>query len=486
MTIASDQTATATFTANPAPPDTTIDSGPSGTIATDQASFTFSGTPAGDTAKVQCKIDAGAFADCSSPKSFTGLSEGPHTASFRAEDAAGNQDPTPATRTFTVDTTPPDTTIDSGPSGTIATDQATFTFSGTPAGDTAKVQCKIDAGAFADCSSPKSFTGLSEGPHTASFRAEDAAGNQDPTPATRTFAVDTTPPDTTIDSGPSGTIATDQASFTFSGSPAGDTAKVQCKIDAGAFADCSSPKSFTGLSEGPHTASFRAEDAAGNQDPTPATRTFAVDTTPPDTTIDSGPSGTIATDQASFTFSGSPAGDTAKVQCKIDAGAFADCSSPKSFTGLSEGPHTASFRAEDAAGNQDPTPATRAFTVDTSVDPPVVDPPVVDPPVDPPAGKAVVGKVKVGGPAKVKKGKKATYKLSISNSGNADATDVRLQVKGKGVKAKKSVGTITAGKAKTVKVMLKPKKPGKIKVSFKVTSENAGGKTAKKKIKVKK
>ena len=45
---------------------------------------------------------------------------------------------------------------------------------------------------------------------------------------------------------------------------------------------------------------------------------------------------------------------------------------------------------------------------------------------------------------------------------------------------------IEAGKTRTVKVKLKPKKPGKIKATFKVTSENAGGKTVKKKIKVKK
>ena len=346
--------------------DTTIDSGPTGTISTNQATFTFSGTQIGEVyvvdrqndrvqkflsdpnttppAKVQCKIDSEPFADCTSPKTFTGLSDGPHTATFRAEDAVGNQDATPATRTFTVDTTPPDTTIDSGPTGTIATNQATFTFSGTPASDTAKVQCKIDSEPFADCTSPKTFTGLSDGPHTATFRAEDAVGNQDATPATRTFTVDTTPPDTTIDSGPTGTIATNQATFTFSGTPASDTAKVQCKIDSEPFADCTSPKTFTGLSDGPHTATFRAEDAVGNQDATPATRTFTVDTTPPDTTIDSGPTGTIATNQATFTFSGTPASDTAKIQCQIDSEPFADCTSPKTFTGLSDGPHTADLQ----------------------------------------------------------------------------------------------------------------------------------------------
>ena len=305
---------------------------------------------------------------------------------------------------------------------------------------------------------------------------------------------DVTPPETTIDSGPGEgeTIETDSATFTFSSNEAG--ASFDCTLDAGPPEECDSGSAtFTGLAEGPHEFSVSATDPApfSNVDPTPATRTFTVDTTAPDTTIDSGPSGTITTDQATFTFSGDPASDTAKIQCRIDAGDFADCTSPKTFTGLSDGPHTATFRAEDAAGNQDATPATRTFTVDTSVDPPVVDPPVldppvVDPPVDPPVGEAEIGKVKVKGPAKVKRKKKATYKVKIKNSGNAAATGVKLKVKGKGIKSKKSVGKIAAGKAKTVKVKLKFKKSGKIKVAFKVTSKNAGGKTVKKTIRVRK
>ena len=102
------------------------------------------------------------------------------------------------------------------------------------------------------------------------------------------------------------------------------------------------------------------------------------------------------------------------------------------------------------------------------------------------AGKAKISKVKISGPSKVKKRKKAIYKVKIMNSGKTAATGVKLQVKGKGIKVKKKVGQIPAGKTKTVKVKLKFKKPGKAKTSFKVTSSNAGGKTVKKKITVKK
>jgi ELWxxDGT repeat protein len=530
-------------------PDTQIDTGPTGTIAVDQASFTFAGNPGADTAKIQCRIDEQPFADCTSPIDFTGLTDGSHTASFRAEDAAGNQDFTPATRNFTVDTTAPDTTIDTGPSGTIAVDQATFTFGGDPAGDTAKVQCQIDSDAFADCTSPRTFTGLAEGLHTATFRAEDAVGNQDPTPATLSFTVDTIPPETTIDAGPvgatgdstptfefsssepgssfecridsdsfascsspetvaaltdylhtfevkstdaagnqdptpdirsftvdtvapdtpiatgpSGTIAVDQASFAFAGHPAGDTAKVQCRIDDQPFADCTSPRVFTGLADGPHTATFRAEDAAGNQDPNPDTRSFTVDTIPPDTTIETGPSGTIPVDQATFTFAGLPAGDTSNFQCRIDDQPFADCLGGRTFSGLADGPHTAEFRAEDAAGNQDPTPATRSFAVDTTV------------------YRAKIGQVSVRGTARVKQNRNAVYRVSIRNTGNAAVTGVRLKVTGRGIRLNLPVGSIGAGRTRTVRVNARIRSVGRIVATFRVSSSNAGSKAVRKRI----
>jgi peptidoglycan/xylan/chitin deacetylase (PgdA/CDA1 family) len=130
-------------------------------------------------------------------------------------------------------------------------------------------------------------------------RATDAAGNVDPTPATRTWTInttptppDTTPPDTSIGSGPSGTVTTTSASFTFSSSESNST--FGCALDGSAFTSCTSPKAYTGLANGSHTFSVRATDAAGNVDPTPATRTWTINTTPtPDKiiaiSVDDGP-----------------------------------------------------------------------------------------------------------------------------------------------------------------------------------------------------
>ena len=107
---------------------------------------------------------------------------------------------------------------------------------------------------------------------------------------------------------------------------------------------------------------MRATDAAGNVDASPASFTFTVDTTPANTTITSSPPAASSSTSASFSFTASDAGPG--FECSIDGGAFADCSSPTSYTGLSEAAHTFEVRAEDAAGNLDPTPATHAWTVD--------------------------------------------------------------------------------------------------------------------------
>ena len=99
------------------------------------------------------------------------------------------------------------------------------------------------------------------------------------------------------------------------------------------------------------------------------------------------------------------------------------------------------------------------------------DPP--DPP-DPTVYKAVLDKVTVKGPARVRKGKVATFKVKIRNSGNTAATGVKLKVHGRGVRVKVVIGKIPVGSVRTVKAKVKPKKSGKAKFAFSVTSTNAG------------
>ena len=92
--------------------------------------------------------------------------------------------------------------------------------------------------------------------------------------------------------------------------------------------------------------------------------TFAADMTPPDTKVDSGPSGLTNDPTPTFTFSSSQSGSS--FECKVGSRPYAACSSPHTATHLTDGAYTFSVRATDPFGNVDPTPATRAFTVKTA------------------------------------------------------------------------------------------------------------------------
>jgi hypothetical protein len=87
------------------------------------------------------------------------------------------------------------------------------------------------------------------------------------------------PDDTNIASGPSGVVNDDSAMFGFSYSQTG--ASFECGLDGDDFGACQPPREYSALTDGQHTFKVRATDALGNVDPTPASRTWAVDTQPP-------------------------------------------------------------------------------------------------------------------------------------------------------------------------------------------------------------
>jgi hypothetical protein len=180
-----------------------------------------------------------------------------------------------------------------------------------------------------------------------------------------TAPTDSTPPDTTIDSGPTGATGDSTPTFGFSSEPG---ASFECRVGTAPFAQCTSPHTTAALGDGSHTLEVRATDAAGNTDASPASRAFTVDTSPPDTTIDSGPSGTITDATPTFGFSSSEAGSS--FECRFDAAGFAACVSPLTAATLDEGAHTFQVRASDGAGNTDASPASRSFTLDLPAPPP--------------------------------------------------------------------------------------------------------------------
>ena len=294
---------------------------------------------------------------------------------------AGTRDAATAARAGTLttcpDRTPPSVKLTSPADG--ATVHGTVTLTATAADDVGvgKVEWLVDGTVLTGKAvSPYSFDWSSgaSGSVTITARALDAARNT--ATSSVTVTVDNTPPETVMTSTP-GFVSPATATFEFAASEAG--ARFECSLDGSGYAGCVSPKTYSGLTPGSHTFSVQAIDALGNADPTPASYSWTVaDTTPPETTITAGPTGTVSTTSATFSFGAS---ESATFECALDGSAYAACTSPQAYSGLAAATHTFAVRATDAAGNVDPTPATRTWTISASAPPPS---PASPPPV--PAG----------------------------------------------------------------------------------------------------
>jgi hypothetical protein len=124
--------------------------------------------------------------------------------------------------------------------------------------------------------------------------------------------------------------------------------------------------SSAGAGDGPHTISATATDAAGNQ--TTTQKVAISDATPPHTHIVSGPIGTVGGPSATFTFGGTDnvsAADNLVFAWRVDGGAFSAFASSvtAALDDLAPGSHTFEVKSRDQAGNEDASPALRAFVV---------------------------------------------------------------------------------------------------------------------------
>lgn len=155
---------------NGKPPKVTIS--PKPPKVTNSTIFSFTSSDPGGT--LECSIDAALFAACTSPKAYPALGEGPHTFAVRGIDAA-NRAGKPATANWTVDLTPPTTTIAKGPANPTTATSAKFSLVANEKKST--FECNLDGAGFTPCKKSPSYKTLGTGPHTFSARATDAAGN---------------------------------------------------------------------------------------------------------------------------------------------------------------------------------------------------------------------------------------------------------------------------------------------------------------------
>ncbi|MET0559346.1 MAG: hypothetical protein ABW065_11825 [Solirubrobacterales bacterium] len=377
-------------------PNTAIDDRPALSSNATSAEFTYEAPTA---TGYECKLDAAAFAGCPiDGQEYTGLTEGSHTFQVRGFNVSG-PDPTPASYTWTVDTTAPSTTLDTHPVDPSRGDSAAFTFHASETG--AKFECSaVPTGqpdSFSACTSGKTYTALPNGQFVFKVRATDLAGNPQSTPTSFSWEVDnsladTTPPQTTILAKPADPSTSSTASFTYGSNEPGSS--FECSLDGAAFAACSTAGiTYSGLAGGAHSFQVRAIDPSLNKDPSPAGYSFQVVLAPPsdpgsggggggpvpspsaggdprkpepqpptltpDTTIAAKPAAKTADRTPTFRFR-AVAG--ASFQCKLDKGPFKVCRSPYTTPTLAPGKHTLLVRAV-VGGQADPSPASFSFKV---------------------------------------------------------------------------------------------------------------------------
>jgi hypothetical protein len=261
---------TRTWTIDTLAPDTAITSAPSSQTNSRSASIAFGSAEAGAT--FECRLDAAAFAACTSPTVLNDLGDGPHTFRVRATDRAGNVDTTPASHTWTVETRAPTTTITSGPPVLAASASAAFALAADE--PVARFECRLDAApSFTACPATVTYAQLAQGSHTFRARGVDLAANVGPE-TTRTWTIDTIPPDTAITSQPPPTIDRGDATFDFVATE--PASRFECALDGAAFASCASPLVLTELRDGLHTLRVRSWDVAGNVDSSPASYEWTV------------------------------------------------------------------------------------------------------------------------------------------------------------------------------------------------------------------
>src|SRR5436190_18089062 len=182
------------------------------------------------------------------------------------------------------------------------------------------------------------------------------------------------PADTTITVGPADQSLTRDNTPTFEFSASQANVSFACSIDStepSARFACTAPYTTAPLADGGHVFYVASINSVPETDPSPATRSFAVDATPPQTLITAGPAEgqVINTDAPAFVWASSESGST--FACVADAIPLMSCDLAFA-TGAVAGPHSFSVVATDPAGNTDPTPATRNFTISLSAAPPTL------------------------------------------------------------------------------------------------------------------
>lgn len=326
-----------------------------------RSEFRFSGTDAvSGIEKYECRIGDAAsfasqtFAECPGGIKEETFSAGPKKFEVRSIDRAGNQSSV-ASYDWTIDLAAPTVMITRMPAPYSNVVNPTFEFVGTDdGGPLARYECSVDGGTAVACTSPHALANLSNGPRRFSVVGIDTAGNRS-APAEYNWIVDTVAPTISLTSTPSAISNDKNPRFVIAANDANGIEQLECQLDSGAYEPCTADKMYTNLPDGDRLFRARARDRAGNLSD-PVSYAWKIDSSKPTIMITSGPERWIRVRNAAIAFtandvnvaSGLPA---LRIECKLNDGSYATCTSPQSYTGLNEGSYLFVVRAVDAAGN---------------------------------------------------------------------------------------------------------------------------------------
>jgi hypothetical protein len=312
----------------------------------------------------------------------TAVTNGSHTLSARARDAADNQG-TAAIVTITVnnDSTAPAIAITSPASGANLRGTVTISADATDTVGVVGVQFLMDGASLGaeDVSAPYAIdwvtTSAANGAHTLAARARDAAGNI-ATATSVNVTVDNLAPTVGISAPAAGATVNGTITVAADASDASGVVGVQFLLDGAPLGaeDLTAPYSVSWATapapNGPHTLAARARDAAGNVTTSAAVAiTVNNDTTMPVVAMTAPVNGAIVNGTISVSADATDDVAVVGVQFLLDGAPLGaeDTTPPYAVSwttnSASNGAHTLGARARDAASNQT-TSSSVTVTVD--------------------------------------------------------------------------------------------------------------------------